>query len=170
MWSRVVVKEVDFVLLSTMFFSDALQLLTVVLCGDRATHQKQFPMHNAGHVPTHAQHDLLGVQVVHRRWNASFATLKPWSLPRMTDVDYPLLIPSDDVLQPHFIVWWEVRSSMRLSIFSWADEHSIRGVSIRRIFRTFRGREGILPLLCDGTQNALPKSAWLARILFNRGF
>ena len=99
MRSRVVVQEVDSVLLALEFLSDAVQLLTVEVSGDRAAIRHQLSMDNSSHAPPDAQHHLLRMNVRSGRCHSGFATAEPLSTTGIVDVQDPLLIPSNEVAQ-----------------------------------------------------------------------
>ena len=93
-------EEVDSVLVSFEFASDAIELLTVEVSGDRATSREQLPVDNATYGPPHAQHNLSSVGVRSGRRHPRFTAAEPLPPARMVNVEYPLLVSSNEIAQP----------------------------------------------------------------------
>ncbi|VDO96953.1 unnamed protein product [Heligmosomoides polygyrus] len=101
-WMRIVVKEEDFALFPTKNCFNAIQLPALDIAGDNGVCRWQFPVDDSFAIPPGTEHHLF---CNFRSWLGDFcvAMTEPLTLSRVVNLGYPLLVASDQVLEPREI-------------------------------------------------------------------
>ncbi len=100
MGSCIIMQIINSILLSLEFFGNPVQLLTVEISSDSATIWKNFPVNNSIDTPLNVQHHLLGVWISLRCCYACFTSAQPMTPVRVVNVQHPLLIASNKIVEP----------------------------------------------------------------------